>query len=130
MVKTTTTPWNRIKKEYLEGVTPKELALKYKISAKYIGEKASKENWVDEKAKISKNLQEDVQERIKGLTNLALDTLVEVINDKETENNVKVSACKAILDISGLKSIKQDVSGIDGVSVIINREAVHVESNN
>lgn len=34
------TPWNKIKKEYLEGVTPKELALKYKIKAKTIINKA------------------------------------------------------------------------------------------
>jgi len=125
-----TTPWYEIKAEYLQGVTPKELAEKYKITAKTIHEKASKERWVDEKTSICKNLQEGVQERIKSLTNLALDTLVEVINDSETEKNVKVSACKAILDISGLKSIKQEVSGVEGVSVVINREAVHVESNN
>lgn len=125
-----TTPWNEIKAEYLQGVTPKELAEKYKITAKTIHEKASKERWVDEKTSICKNLQEGVQEKIKNLTNLALDTLVEVINDCETEKNVKVSACKAILDISGLKSIKQEVSGVEGVSVVINREAVHVESNN
>lgn len=125
-----TTPWNKIKAEYLQGVTPKDLAQKYKISGKTIREKASKEGWVEEKTTICNNLQQDVQNRIKGLTNLALDTLVEVINDIETEKNVKVSACKAILDISGLKSLKQDITGIEGVSVVINREAVQVESNN
>lgn len=125
-----TTPWNEIKAEYLAGVTPKELASKYDISDKTIREKASKEGWVKEKTMICNNLQQDVQERIKGLTNLALDTLVEVINSPETENNVKVQASKAILDISGLKSIKQEVSGVSGMNVVINREAVHVESNN
>lgn len=125
-----TTPWNKIKKEYLDGVTPKELAGKYKTTAKSIHEKASKENWVDEKASISKNLQEDVQSRIKELTNLALETLCNVINDPESDNRDKVSASKALLDVSGLKSLKQEVTGVNGMSVIINREAVHVESNN
>lgn len=129
-MKRTTTPWHKIKAEYLQGVTPKDLAQKYKVSGKTIREKASKEGWVAEKTMICNNVQQDVQSRIKGLTNLALDTLVEVINDNETEKNVKVSACKAILDISGLKSLKQDISGIEGVSVVINREAVQVESNN
>ena len=129
-MKRTTTPWHRIKAEYLQGVTPKDLAQKYKISGKTIREKASKEGWVAEKTMICNNVQQDVQSRIKGLTNLALDTLVEVINDIETEKNVKVSACKAILDISGLKSLKQDITGIEGLSVVINREAVQVESNN
>ena len=129
-MKRTTTPWHKIKAEYLQGVTPKDLAQKYKVSGKTIREKASKEGWVAEKTMICNNVQQDVQSRIKGLTNLALDTLVEVINDIETEKNVKVSACKAILDISGLKSLKQDITGIEGVSVVINREAVQVESNN
>ena len=125
-----TTPWNKIKADYLNGVTPKELAGKYKITAKSIHEKASKENWVDEKASISKNLQEDVQERIKELTNLALETLCEVIQDPESKKQDKVSASKAILDVSGLKSLKQEVSGVSIPSVIINRESVLVESNN
>lgn len=125
-----TTPWNKIKKEYLDGVAPKELAEKYKLTPKQIHEKVSKENWVDEKASISKNLQADVQTRIKELTNLALETLCNVINDPESDNRDKVSASKALLDVSGLKSIKQDVTGVNGMSVIINREAVHVESNN
>lgn len=125
-----TTPWNKIKKEYLEAVTPKELAIKYKVSDKTIREKASKEGWVKEKAMICNNLQQNVQERIEGLTNLALDTLVDVINDPETEKNVKVQASKALLDISGLKSSKQEISGVSGANVIINREMVQVESNN
>lgn len=125
-----TTPWHEIKAEYLQGVTPKELAEKYKISGKTIREKASKEGWVEAKTTICNNLQQDIQERIKGLTNVALDALCEVINDPECKNTDKVSAARAILDISGLKSLKQDISGIEGVSVVINREAVQVESNN
>ena len=125
-----TTAWNKIKADYLNGVTPKELASKYKITAKQIHEKASKEHWVDEKASICKNLQEDVQERIKELTNLALETLCEVIKAGDSKYQDKVSASKAILDVSGLKSLKQEINGVSGMNVIINREAVHVESNN
>ena len=125
-----TTPWNKIKADYLNGVTPKELSGKYKITAKSIHEKASKENWVDEKASICKNVQEDVQERIKELTNLALETLRSVINDPESKSQDKVSASRAILDVSGLKSLKQEVTGVSIPSVVINREAVIVESNN
>ena len=125
-----TTPWNKIKAEYLQGVTPKDLAQKYKISGKTIREKASKEGWVEEKTRICNNLQQDVQERIKDLTNLALETLCKVIKSASSDNRDKVSACRAILDVSGLKSLKQDIKGIDGVSVVINREAVQVESLN
>lgn len=125
-----TTPWNEIKADYLNGVTPKELAEKYKITAKQIHDKAFRDSWVAEKTSISEKTRESVQNRIKELTDLALETLCNVINDPESDNKDKVSASKAILDVSGLKSLKQEVSGISGVSVVINREAVHVESNN
>jgi uncharacterized protein YjcR len=104
-----TTPWNKIKKEYLNGVSPKELSSKYGIAAKSIHEKASKEHWVDEKASICKNVQEDVQEQIKELTNLALQALRSVINDPECKHADKVSASRALLDVSGLKTQKHEL---------------------
>ena len=113
-----TTPWNKIKKEYLEGVSPKDLASKYGIAAKSIHEKASKEHWVDEKASICKNVQEDVQEQIKELTNLALQALRSVINDPECKHADKVSASRAILDISGLKTQKHEVEN-KGINIVV-----------
>lgn len=105
-------PWVKIKADYLNGIPPKEIANKYKVTAKSIHEKASKEDWVDEKASIIKKTQEDVQNRIKQLTDLALETLESVINDPESKSMDKVSASKAILDVSGLKSQKIDVEKI------------------
>lgn len=126
-----TTPWNKIKAEYLQGVTPKELALKYRLKAQAIYDKANRDNWIDDRSRIAEKTLEITQEKIQGLTNLALDTLCEVINDSKTEKNTKVQAAKAILDISGLKNSKQVIEGIEGgVNVVINREAVCVESNN
>ena len=125
-----TTPWNEIKADYLNGVTPKELAEKYELPVEKIYYKIDNDSWAKEKTKINENVRSDVQNRIKELTDLALETLCSVINDHESDNKDKVSASKAILDVSGLKSLKQEVSGISGVSVVINREAVNVESNN
>ena len=124
------TPWNKIKADYLNGVTPKELAEKYKISIDKLYNKIDNDSWAKEKTEINGNIRNDVQERIKELTNLALETLCEVIKAGDSKYQDKVSASKAILDVSGLKSLKQEVTGIDGVSVVINREAVHIESNN
>lgn len=126
-----TTPWNKIKAEYLQGVTPKQLAEKYKVKAQAIYDKANRDNWIEEKSRIAEKTLEITQERIAGLTNLALDTLCEVINDSECKKDTKVQAAKALLDISGLKNSKQVIEGIEsGVNVIINRQAVQVESNN
>lgn len=52
------TPWIKIKADYLAGITPVALAEKYKkysVTSKAINEKASKENWVDEKATPSQD---------------------------------------------------------------------------
>ena len=125
-----TTAWNKIKADYLKGVTPKELAEKYKIDINKLYNKIDNDSWAKEKTEINENIRNDVQERIKELTNLALETLCEVIKAGDSKYQDKVSASKAILDVSGLKSLKQEVTGIDGVSVVINREAVHIESNN
>lgn len=118
-----TTPWNKIKAEYLQGVTPKDLAQKYKISGKTIREKASKEGWVEEKTTICNNLQQDIQNRIKEMTNVALEALCDVINDPECKNTDKVSAARAILDVSGLKSFKQEVSGVKGINIVVADES-------
>ncbi len=111
---TKTTPWLKIKAEYLQGVTPKELALKYKIKAKTIHDKASKEKWSEEKTSICENLRENTADEIKRLTAKALSSLEEVLDDESAKNSDIVSACKAILDISGLKSSKQEITGKDG----------------
>lgn len=115
-----TTPWTKIKAEYLQGATPKELALKYKIKAKTISEKACKEKWTAEKAKICKNLQKTIKDKIDSFTNNALEILNAVMNDPESKNADKVSAAKAILDISGLKNLKQDVKENELPTININ----------
>ena len=126
-----TTPWNKIKAEYLQDVSPKELAAKYKVDINKLYKKIENDKWAAELREIKGNVGNIAQERIESLTNDALDTLCEVVNDKKCEKNVRVQAAKAILDISGLKNSKQVIEGIEsGVNVIINREAMHIESNN
>lgn len=113
-----TTPWVKIKAEYLQGVTPKELALKYKVPAKSISDKAFTDKWGAEKSKISENIRENTEDEIKRLTTKALSTLEDVLDDDKAKNSDKVSACKAILDISGLKSSKQEITGKDGEPLV------------
>ena len=109
------TPWTKIKAEYLQGGTPKKLALKYKIKAKTISDKAYEDNWKEEKTKISENIREISEDRINDLTKKALNTLEDVILNPDAMDKDKVSAAKAILDVSGLKKDKHEMSG--GVEV-------------
>lgn len=113
------TPWIKIKAEYLQGVTPKELAQKYGLKTKTISDKATKEKWTAEKSQICVNIREKTEDRIKGLTNKAFQALENVLDDDNAEYKDKVSAAKAILDISGLKSSKQELTGKGGGALSI-----------
>lgn len=118
MTKRKPIPWLEIKAEYLKGCSPKELSIKYNVPAKTIHEKASKESWVDEKASISKKVQESIENYIKTLSKKALKQLETVIDDTEAEYKDKVSASRAILDVSGLKSSKHELTGNVGVEKV------------
>ncbi|MCM1003563.1 MAG: hypothetical protein NC408_04405 [Candidatus Gastranaerophilales bacterium] len=118
-----TTPWNKIKAEYLQGATPKQLAEKYELTAKSITNKASSEKWTSERKTISDNLRQNTQDKINDLTNLALDVLADVLKDNEVRACDKIAAVKAVFDISGLKNIKPEtkrelpVININGVKI-------------
>lgn len=104
-------PWAKVKKDYLEGVTPKEIALKYGTTAKTVTDKASKEKWTAEKSIIYENVLQNVQDRIQNITNKALTTLEEIIENDTAKDADRVAASRAVLDISGLKTQKQEISG-------------------
>ena len=59
-----TTPWNKIKAEYLAGATPKSLSIKYEITAKSITEKFSRESLSNKKQEIAIRTLEKVSETI------------------------------------------------------------------
>lgn len=122
--------WEKIKAEYVQGAFPKDIALKYGITAKQVSLKACKEGWNALKTRLAEKVQENLQEKISNLSYKALDALSDVLDDLDAKPADRVAAARAILDVSGLKSLKQEINGIEGVSVIINREAVAVESNN
>lgn len=105
-----TTPWTKIKAEYLQGATPKELAEKYSLTSQQISNKVKRDKWKIEKDLISHKTTKNVQDKIQALSNNALEVLSEVMNNPETENKDKVSAARAILDVSGLKSVKQEIT--------------------
>lgn len=104
-----TTPWTKIKAEYLQGATPKELALKYKLTAKQVSNRATREKWTNENEQIRANVSKNIQSKIQELSNNALEVLSGVMNNPSAEDKDKVSAARAILDVSGLKSIKQEI---------------------
>jgi len=115
------TPWNKIKKEYLEGATPRELATTYKLDVTKISDKAKRDGWTPKKAEISLKVEQTVQERIVGLTTKALKVLEEVL-DKSDDDKDRISAARAVIDVSGLKSSNLNLD--TPTQVIITRQPV------
>jgi hypothetical protein len=102
----------------LKGVTAKELAVKYKIKARSITDKAYEERWNDEKTIISENIRDRVTKRVDHLTDLAMQRLEGVLLDEDIKTSDLVQAIGKAFDISGLKSSKQELTGKDGSALI------------
>lgn len=107
-----------IKKEYLQGCTPKELAEKYGIKAKAVSDKATKEGWTAEKSQICVNIRKSTEEQIENITNLALRRLEDVLTSESVKDSDLINAIGKAFDISGLKTSKQELTGKDGSALI------------
>lgn len=115
------TPWVQIKAEYLQGAFPKELAAKYNITAKQISDKANKEKWVAAKAEICEKVREKAESQVDRITNLALERLEEVLTMDLIKTNDLIAAIGKAIEISGLKSSKQEITGKDGAPLAVKK---------
>lgn len=111
-----TTPWNKIKAEYLKGSSPKELAQKYKLKPKAISNKATIEKWANEKKQIKANISKNVEKDIENGAKEAICFLREVVNCTDEETKDRISAAKGLLDVSGYKSQKHQLENT-GISI-------------
>lgn len=105
------TPWTKIKAEYLSGITPRDLAKKYKIKAKAISDKANKEQWVIEKSEICEKVRKNVEEDINEGATEAVAYLREVVNNRSEETKDRIAAAKGLLSVSGLEKSEKKITG-------------------
>ena len=105
------TPWTKIKADYLSGITPRELAQKYKIKAKAISDKANKEQWVSEKSEICEKVRKTVEDNIKDGATEAIEYLREVVNNNEEKTVDRIAAAKGLLSVSGLEKSEKKITG-------------------
>lgn len=122
--------WNKIKREYLEGVKPAELAKKYGTTSGSIRSKASKEKWLNDKITLSDKVQQKVENRITKLTNKALDTCEGVMDDPDASYKDKLTAAGLAISISGLKKNKQEITtNQPAVNLTINKADIREIAN-
>jgi len=72
------TPWNKIRAEWLKGgITQKQLAEKYGVSVKTISNRAYKEGWKNQKGKIREKVEEQTRDRVVRARVNHLDKLIQ-----------------------------------------------------
>lgn len=59
--------WAAIKKRYLQGERPKQIAVDYGLTARQISDKASREKWVRKKAEITEKVEAKVENELEAL---------------------------------------------------------------
>ena len=106
-----TTPWTKIKAEYLQNVPPRELAKKYNLKTKTISDKATKEKWTLEKTQIFVNVRENVEQSIKDGAQESILYLREVVNNPDEETKDRIAAAKGLLSVSGLEKSEKKITG-------------------
>ncbi len=65
--------WLKIKKEYLSGKKPSELAQDYPVTARQITQYATENGWTQTKKELEKQVVEDLREEIKQLKSRVLE---------------------------------------------------------
>ncbi|MDD3593031.1 MAG: hypothetical protein PHX18_00215 [Candidatus Gastranaerophilales bacterium] len=116
--------WNEIYTKYLQGAAPKDLAVEYGVEAKKISAKVSYEKWKEKKIKIKDKIIDSIEKKIEKLTQSAFDELEKILNSEDAAHTNKIQAAKAIIDVSGLKKDKKELSASLSYEVYINRESV------
>lgn len=105
--------WAKIEAEYIEGESTKVLAEKYDVNINTLESRITKHEWKRKKAEFSGKVLDEVQEKIKGIADTAINVLDDILKDGEAKHPDKIAAARAILDISGLKSQKVEQTNID-----------------
>lgn len=122
--------WAKIKKEYIEGATPSELAKKYNTTSGAIRSKAHRENWQKSREDLSNAVQQTVTNRITSLTSKALDTCEGVMDDPNASYKDKLTAAGLAISISGLKKDKQEITtNQPAVNLTINKADIKEIAN-
>lgn len=116
--------WNEIYTKYLQGAKPAELAEEYQIECKKISAKIKSEKWSQKRNKLKEKIAGSFEKKIESLAQKAFLQLESILNDENASASSKIQAAKAIIDLSGFKKEKKEISQDVRYEVFINRESV------
>lgn len=118
MTKKKPIPWLEIKAEYLKGCNPAQLSKKYDVDIEKLYNKIDNSGWNKEKKEFQGKIRNNLEEEIALITNLALSRLKDVLSDDDVRTSDLVQAIGKAIDVSGLKSSKQEITGNVGVEKV------------
>lgn len=98
-------PWAKIKAEYLQGATPKQLAETYGVTSKQVRDKAYKESWGRQKAIIDDKTTTKIIEKVTLDTNELLNAYKRIaLEEYGSQENAatRLKALDSLAKIAGL----------------------------
>lgn len=104
------TPWVKIKAEYLAGATPKELSLKYRISANAISNKFSLNGTTKKVKEIQSNLGDVMQVELDEITIQGIKRLKELLTSQEIKPSELISAIRLGFELTILSKNKLEAN--------------------
>jgi len=78
--------WPAIKKRYLLGEKPKDIAVQYGLTAKQISNKAQAEQWLSKKQEISAKVVDSVLATLEELNQIALETARDILVSRKDDD--------------------------------------------
>lgn len=119
------TDWTSIQIEYEQGAKPEELGKKYGMTAKQISDKAYRNHWIkpcEINAKAIEKSRKNYNNKIDRLIDKAFVVTEGILDNPDAKDSDKLTAVKCVIDISGLKKEKQEVTNTTPQIVVANAE--------
>ena len=96
--------WLEVQKDYNLGIAPRELAIKYNIPDIQLKRHIANNKWGDKKKSFQAKIIDSQAERIKRLTDKALNRIEQKLDAQMIKDNDLATFARLVIDISGLKS--------------------------
>lgn len=112
-------PWDKIRAEYIAGgVSVRELAEKYQISADKIKKRSAKEKWTDERRKVRTNYAQKVRDKI---VQKRADAVVDDLEVAKYTVKVFQEALKDLAELVHANPMAQNLRNIESLANAINK---------
>jgi hypothetical protein len=104
------TDWNKVKTDYLKGLSREEICKKYGLNYKTLDTRINSHKWIDEARKIKGKSKEKLQEK---LSETLADRQAQAIQMQESDFLKLVGRCKVVIDTAEIDDLSSIANVLD-----------------